>query len=111
VTSKDEGTVIDIMIVYTQKVLDKYTDSAPGDLLEAKITESMALLNQAYQNSNIDLTARLVHTALVDYTETGNMGDALDAVTDGNVFTPAPNAVNVHDLRNTYGADFVAMFT
>jgi hypothetical protein len=71
----------------------------------------MALLNQAYQNSNISLTARLVHTALVDYTETGNMSDALYAVTNGEVFTPAPNAVNVHDLRNTYGADFVAMFT
>ena len=66
--------------------------------------DAVARMNQAAANSGLDLTFRLVHTAEVSYTHSG------DLETDTyNLQSGAGNLSVVHEWRDTYGADLVAM--
>ncbi len=98
----DSGSVIDVMVVYTGA-----TRSAAGGLaaINSEIDLMIAVTNTAYANSGINPRLRLVHTEEVAYAETGNSGSDLGALrssTDGNMD-------NVHALRNSHGADLVAL--
>ena len=98
--STDDGTSIDILVVYTQA-------AANTGNIKSEIQLAVDDLNQAMINSNVNLSFRLVHTAMLDYKETGiaatdlnRIGRAGDGFMDG-----------VADLRNMYGADLVALIT
>ncbi len=98
--STDDGSSIDIMVVYTQAA------GAMGDV-HSEIRLAVDDLNQALINSSVSLTFRLVYTGMVDYYETGI------ALTDLNrIERPGDGYMDgVADLRNAYGADLVALIT
>jgi hypothetical protein len=100
-TNDNSGT-IDVMVVYTAPAR-----SAAGgtEAMEALIYLAVEETNQSYLNSQITQRLRLVHRAEVSYTESGNAQtdrDRLRNPTDGFMD-------NVHALRDTYGADLVAL--
>jgi hypothetical protein len=95
----DDGSTIDVLVVYTA---DATTGAGGSAAIGATIDQAITVTNTAYQLSNISQRLRLVGTAQVSFTETGDLLDGLNAVTEGSV-------PGVHDLRNQYGADEVVM--
>lgn len=96
------GTVIDLLVVYTAKAKNNASGQAG---IEAKITNAVAMANQAYINSKVDLQLNLVGMKEVNYTETGNMSTSLSDLTgagDGKMD-------DVHTWRNQLGADQVSL--
>ena len=96
--SADTGDIVDVMMIYTAASRALYGLAG----IEARIINTINAANGAYANSGVTHRLRLVHMAEVDYTETGDMTDALYDVTDGLI--PGVDA-----LRDTYGADIVSM--
>lgn len=100
----DDGSVVDIMFVYTAVARDAAGGVAQ---IESRIELAITDANNAYQNSAISPRIRSVHKALIDYTETG-MGIVLDLprlTTPGDGFLDS-----VHPDRDTYGADLVSLW-
>ena len=98
------GTIIDVLVVYTTKAKNNASGQAG---IEAKITNAVAMANQAYINSKIDMQINLVGMAETNYVETLNMNTSLSDLTgasDGKMD-------EVHSLRNQLGADQVALVT
>lgn len=100
--SFDNSTVIDIMVVYTPSA-ESWAASSSGGIRNV-INQAMAIAQNSVDNSNIDLVFRLVHSAKVSYSETGDSVDDLENLTNGDIS-------NVHSMRDKYGADLVSMFT
>lgn len=97
-------TRVDIMVVYTAQARDAAGGTA-GML--SRIDAAMAQANLSLSNSGAQTVLRLVHTAEVNYTETGNLGTELERLTTtGNGHMDV-----VHSLRNLHGADLVALLT
>lgn len=95
--------VIDLMVVYTPASRARYGKEG----LEAKILQAVADANTAFVNSRINARFALVHLREVAYTENGLSSTALVALqrtTDGQLD-------EVHALRDTYGADLVALIS
>ncbi len=62
----DDGSIIDVMVVYTPKA----RDSVGGDAaMQARVLLGVAETNMAYQNSQINQRIRLVGAFLTNYTE------------------------------------------
>ncbi|MBL1266030.1 reprolysin-like metallopeptidase, partial [Methylomicrobium sp. RS1] len=98
------GTVIDLLVAYTPKALNNAGGQAG---IEAKITNAVAMANQAYLNSHIDMQLNLVGMAQTNYVETGNMSTSLTDLTG----TSDGKMDEIHSLRNQVGADQVALVT
>ena len=108
VEGTDTGDVIDLMVVYTPAA------AALGNI-DAFIQFALNNTHDAYRNSNIGFRLRLVHKAQVDYTQhASNMGEDLQRLSnlDRNGRPVANDGYmdEVHDLRDRYGADLVALF-
>ncbi|CUS34413.1 putative Peptidyl-Asp metalloendopeptidase [Candidatus Nitrospira nitrosa] len=96
------NTIVDLMVVYTTTARIKQGGLSA---MNALIAMSVDLANQAYQNSQIAMRLRLVRTAEVAYTETGNMNTdlvRLRSTSDGFMD-------QVHTLRDQYKADLVTL--
>ncbi|NOU08470.1 MAG: hypothetical protein HOO98_00410 [Nitrospira sp.] len=96
------NTVVDLLVVYTSTARTKQGGQAA---MNALITLGVDLANQAYRNSQIAMQLRLVRAAEVAYVETGNIStdlSRLQRTNDGFLDT-------VHQLRNQYKADLVAL--
>jgi hypothetical protein len=96
------SATVDVMIVY-DSTAKTWVDGNGG--LNTFAAEVIAKLNQTTANSNVNITFRLTQVAVLSYTYSGDLGTDLDRIqrtTDGYMD-------NVHVLRNTYGADLVAM--
>jgi hypothetical protein len=97
-------TIIDTMVVYTPKAR---TNAGGVAGIKAKIDNAIAAANQAYLNSQVNMRLRLVYTGEVAYAETGNMSTTLTdlrGTQDGKMDI-------VHQWRNKYGADQVALIS
>ncbi|MGZ8971860.1 M12 family metallo-peptidase [Methylomagnum sp.] len=97
-------TIVDLMVVYTPRAR---TNAGGVTGIKARIDNAVAAANQAYINSLIDMRLRLVYTAEVPYTETGNMSRTLydlQKSNDGKMDA-------VHQWRNKYGADQVVLIS
>jgi hypothetical protein len=100
----DATTIIDLMVVYTPKAR---ANAGGTDGIEAKIANAIAAANLAYSRSGVDMQLNPVHVAEVSYTESGDMFTTLADLRgayDGKMDF-------VHDWRDTYGADQVAMIS
>jgi hypothetical protein len=97
----DDGSVIDVLVVYT----DDARAAAGGQAqIETLIDTAINDTNASYANSGINQQIRLVATAEVNYNETGN------ATTDKtNLRNGTANLQIARDLRDAYGADLVTM--
>jgi len=102
----DDGSVIDVMILYT----DGMAGAHPGSQIHTRMQYLIDQSNVSYSNSLVATRLRLVHSAQVAYTDdspgTGVVGltAAHDAVS-GNVGVFA----GVEADRTTYGADQVTL--
>ena len=72
--------------------------------MNAFAADAVARMNQAIANSNVNLTFRLVRADEVSYTTTGDVQADL-----GNLQGGAGNLSVVHQWRETYAADLVAL--
>jgi hypothetical protein len=100
-TVAGSGFVQDLLVVYSTASKNRYGQAG----IESMIQSAVSAANQAYVNSQINMQLNLVRMEEVSYAETGDMGVALSrlqATNDGYID-------NVHQLRNQYGADLVAM--
>ena len=96
------SATVDVMIVF-DSTAKAWVDSNGG--MNTFAAEVIAKLNQSTANSSVSLSFRLAHAAVVSYTHSGDLGtdlDRLQRTSDGYMD-------NFHTLRNTYGADLVAM--
>ena len=94
------NSIIDVMLLYTPDLATHY-----GAGLQAHLDSLIATANQAYLDSQVNISLRLVHHAQVSYSETAANTDALDALTYGS----HPSLANVSAWRDQYGADLVAL--
>ncbi|MEM9556401.1 MAG: zinc-dependent metalloprotease family protein [Acidobacteriota bacterium] len=105
-TPQDDGSIQDLMVVYTPLALDDLGGSvtATETLIELGVTET----NLSYETSGIDHRLRLVHTALTDFDELEPTGiDARDHLQD-----PDDGFMDeIHPLRDLYRADLVKLLT
>lgn len=100
-TLSSSDPVIDIMVVYTPQ-----SASASGNI-QSLINASIQSTNETLHNSGINASVNLVHSAQVNYTETGNMVtdiNRLHGTNDGYMDV-------VHSWRDQYGADIVVLLT
>ena len=98
----DDGSLIDVMVVYTPAAR-----SGAGGILamEALIDLAIEETNTAFANSVITPRLRLVHAAEVDYVESGDMRTDLPRLrnqSDGYMD-------EVHSWRDLYNADQVSL--
>lgn len=92
-----EKTIIDVMVLYTKAATQTYK----GRDIDARISAYISYANKAYDNSNVNLKLRLVHSEKLknDYYPTVN-GYNLDSFrADGYV----------QNLRKKHGADIVSL--
>ncbi len=99
----DGTTQIDVMVVYTPAAL-----AYEGNLanMNSNIAGAMQKGNEAHGNSDTQITLNLVHSAEIAYTESGNGNTDLNRLTS----TSDGPMDEVHDWRDTFGADFVCLF-
>jgi hypothetical protein len=98
----DDGSSVDVLAVYTPSSMSRY---GGVDGVESLIQLAIAETNQAYLNSGVATRLRLVHTAMVDYSESGNMQTDLNRITD-----PTDGYMDeVHNLREQVAADTVTL--
>ena len=97
----DSGDVIDLMVVYTPAAL-AYAGGPAGiaNLIALGVSDT----NSAYANSRVNQRIRLVHSALVPFTETNSGFKELDELRRG-----VGELSGVAALRNAYGADLVML--
>ena len=99
----DTEATIDVMVVYTPAAAS--WASANGGINNI-IAQAMARAQLALGNSNTLMNMRLVHSAQVAYTESGDSGTDLDRLTS----TSDGYMDEVHTWRDQYSADLVAIF-
>ncbi len=98
----DDGAKHDVLVLYTTTAR---TAAGGTNSIESLIITSVNLTNNAYTSSLVNPRLRLVHMAETEYTESGSAGTDLSRfATIGDGFID-----EVHDLRNTYGADLCAL--
>lgn len=96
------NAVVDLLVVYTSTARTRQGGQAA---MNALIAMGVDLANQAYRNSRIAMQLRLVRAAEISYRETGDMStdlSRLQRTNDGFMD-------QVHQLRNQYKADLVAL--
>ena len=96
----DDGSQIDVMVVYTPLVRRQQGGRAAIEaLIDLLVTET----NQAYENSGVIHRIRLVLREEVDYVEDGDSGIDLDRLAN----YPDEYMDHIHMLRDLYAADLV----
>jgi hypothetical protein len=106
----DDGSVIDVLVVYTDDALAYYGGNTSA--VESMINLAVSETNAGYTNSGVDQRLYLVHTAMVPYAEESinwslpsgwsTVLAQLRATSDGYMD-------QVHTLRDTYCADEVVL--
>ncbi|MGJ8690097.1 MAG: reprolysin-like metallopeptidase [Gammaproteobacteria bacterium] len=100
--SKDSNnSVIDVMALYTAGANSLY-----GGQAQTRINHLIAIANQIYADSGVQITLRPVYHGLVAYSDATDMEAGLKALTSKS----ASAFAQVDGLRNTYGADVVMLF-
>ncbi|NLH17252.1 MAG: hypothetical protein GX455_11790, partial [Phycisphaerae bacterium] len=99
-----DPATIDILVVYTPAART-WADNSGGGIANV-ISQAMEKGQLALDNSNTNLTIRLVHSAEINYTESGDSGTDLDRLTNsGDEYMDT-----VGTLRTQYKADLVCLF-
>jgi Calx-beta domain/Metallo-peptidase family M12B Reprolysin-like/FG-GAP-like repeat len=104
VTQADDGSSIDLMVIYTQAALAAQTPATVAQM-NANIDAEVVKTNQVYMNSNVVQRLRLVYKGQVNYTEV-------------NMDVDLPRLANTSDgfldevpiLRDLYHADLVSLW-
>ncbi|MCH8548743.1 MAG: M12 family metallo-peptidase [Balneolaceae bacterium] len=110
----DETTVIDVMIVYTPAAANWAMLNQGG--IDNIISQSMAVAQNTVDNSELNMEFRLVHSAQVNYNESGDSFTDLYRLTTSPTYLPRGSEYSgymdeVHEWRDEFNADLVAIFT
>ena len=100
----DDEQVLDLLVVYTQMALKEFGSVTRAS---AAIDLAIAETNQALRTTGVDARVRVVHTASVEYEESGEYRIELARLvnaSDGFLDT-------IFSLRDDYAADLVALVT
>jgi len=95
------GTVVDVLVIYTPGVAARY-----GGDPSTRINHLINVSNQVYDDSDINVELRVVHTMQVNYPDTGDAEDALRDMT----FKRHSAFNQVNTIRDQYGADMVILY-
>ena len=102
------NSVVDLMVLYTPGMVTRY-----GNGYQARLDQLVAFSNQNYVDSGIAITLRLVHSEMVNYSDSTSLSVALDTLASsenpGAGFPTDAALANVKNLRNQYGADLVML--
>ncbi len=106
------AAVVDLLLGYSAGVVATVGSESGAQTL---VANRVALTNAAYQTSGVNMRLRLVHSMLVNYSDTGFKNDATlrrltgyDETTQQNV--PVDSAFTaLRAARDQYGADLVAL--
>ncbi len=90
---------IDLMIVYTAGAA-----AAVSNDIDTILSQIMAVTNQVYDDSQVEINLRLVHSVEVNYNDTDSAETALDNISAGT--SPFDN---IESLRTQFGADLVML--
>jgi hypothetical protein len=108
VTASDEVVVVDLMLLFTQNIVDTF----PGDMTQTLMEHLVFKANQSFFDSGINMRLRLVHTQFIDYPNPSSivaLNQLRDAFDDNPNAFIEPSLANVAALRDTYAADVVSM--
>jgi hypothetical protein len=94
------NSVIDLLVLTSPKMSTRY----PGALLQTRINNLIEIANQAYINSRIAITLRVVRQQQVAYGDGQSLNLALDDLTNSSGGLAGAAA-----LRTQYGADLVTL--
>ena len=97
---KDDGSIIDVMILYSDDVAAKL-----GSGVASTIQHIIDKTNQSYADSGIWQRLRLAHRGEVSYAESGSSDDNIDCLESGT----GGCLDQIHGWRNTYHADLVSL--
>lgn len=101
-SSRDDGSVIDVMVLYTPAVLAAWGSEAAAN---AAIATDVASVNTVFRNSHIPSTVRLVYSGVINYSESGSSATDL-----ARLRTPNDGFMDsVQALRDQYAADLVSL--
>ena len=103
------GTTIDVLLGYTPGVV---TMLGGASQVQTRFNHIITVGNQAFSNSSVEVTLRLVGSMQVNYTDTGSNQTALEQLTGSNGQSNVPVPATLQPLRNareTYGADLVSL--
>ena len=104
----DTGDVIDILVAYTPAA------KVEAGNIDTFIQMAINNTNRIYANSNINLSLRVVDTYEVSYTQDADMRVDLNRLTftrsDSRGLDPQGYMDEIHERRDRYGADLVALF-
>jgi hypothetical protein len=97
----DDGTVIDVLVVYTAASRSRYGRAGIEVLIDLAVAET----NEAYARSLINTRLSLVAATEVSYAESGDMLTDLGRLKEKN----DGYLDSVHAWRDTYAADMVSL--
>lgn len=97
----DPSSTIDALVVYTPRARDMANGT---EAMEESINVFIEETNTSYENSGVAQRLRLVHMQEVDYDESN-----FTSKDRNRLKTPGGELGEVHDIRDAYGADVVAL--
>jgi peptidyl-Asp metalloendopeptidase len=106
------ASVVDVLLGYTNGFASQLGGSSQAN---TRLVNMIAITNQAYANSGVNMRVRLVKTLQVTYADNTDNGDALEkltgykAGTDGGPITPDPAFNALRAARDETGADLVSL--
>lgn len=102
VTSEDDGTLVKVLVAYTQAA---ETAAGGGSSIASLIATAESETNAGYSTSGVNFLINVVNTTKVTYNEATGYSEALNAITN----TSDGLMDSVHGLRDTYSADLVVL--
>jgi hypothetical protein len=106
------SAVVDVLIGYTNGLASQLgSDSAAI----TRVNNMVAITNQAYSNSGVNMRVRLVKAMKVTYADNTDNGDALEKLTgyksgdNGGPIDPDPAFKDLRQAREDTGADLVSL--
>jgi hypothetical protein len=106
------AAVVDVLLGYTNGFASQLGGQSQAN---TRLVNMVAITNQAYTNSGVNMRVRLVKTLQVNYADNTDNGDALEkltgykAGTGGGPITPDPAFNALRTARDESGADLVSL--
>jgi hypothetical protein len=110
--SAASSAVVDVLLGYTSGLAAQLGGQSQAN---TRLVNRIAITNEAYANSGVNMRVRLVKTLQVNYPDNTDNGDALEkltgykAGTDGGPITPDPAFNELRAARDEVGADLVSL--
>lgn len=101
-----DKTLIDVMVLYTDGVLEFAGDDE--EAVHGKIAQAISDANRSYRSSQVNQQLRLAHFEHTTYQETDDLHQALSALKDSSNIEALSGVI---ETRSDYNADIVVMLT